>query len=68
MAGVEATAGRQEKEWEKSREDRVASWRDFQIKKKTKKHTPELRPPKAVVEDASKSFIKRVNRGNEADT
>ena len=55
----------QEKDWEQSRESRVASWRDFQNKKKVKKNTPELRPPKAVVEDASKSFIKRVNRANE---
>jgi DnaJ homolog subfamily C member 8 len=55
----------QEKEWEKTRESRVASWRDFQEKKKVRKHAPELRPPKAVVEDASKSFIKRVNRANE---
>lgn len=52
----------EEKAWEDTRENRVASWRDFQTKKKKKGPDGELRPPKSTQEDSSKTFIKRVTK------
>eukprot|EP00899_Mesostigma_viride_P004210 jgi/Mesvir1/13790/Mv15955-RA.1 len=53
--------------WEDTREGRVASWRDFQTKKKDsgkKKAVGELRPPKLKTSDSVKSYVQRpVQRG-----
>jgi DnaJ family protein C protein 8 len=49
----------QEKAWEATRDTRVASWRDFQTKKKKKGGAAELKPPKVAMEGPSKSMGKR---------
>lgn len=47
-------------QWEKTRESRVGTWRDFQSgKSKKSKAMSGIKPPKAKEEDSDKRYIQR---------